>query len=268
MKVIFLDVDGVLNSEKDLLEAKGKSELFDRPLILLKELVESTKAKIVVSSTWRIGCSKSGRNSWYGEGIFKTLTDRLAEYQMEVYDITPVINKPGVQRGDEIRAWLENAKEEIDAFVILDDDADMCEFTGTNLVQTSMKTGLLEYHVEIAKSILNGENITHDVVIDAVRKVWDKLPELRFGQQRSPTLGFGLDTPVHYATRVFLPGSQKIINLPICGANCVCPLLLTDDIEKCTCHDCIIKVMQRMIGIKQKGENEDEEKSDTDGIRS
>lgn len=178
MKVIFLDVDGVLNSEKDLLEAKGKSELFDRPLILLKELVESTKAKIVVSSTWRIGCSKSGRNSWYGEEIFKTLTDRLAEYQMEVYDITPVINKPGVQRGDEIRAWLENAKEEIDAFVILDDDADMCEFTGTNLVQTSMKTGLLEYHVEIAKSILNGENITHDVVLDAVRKVWDKLPGL------------------------------------------------------------------------------------------
>ena len=112
MKVIFLDVDGVLNSEKNLLEAKGKSELFDRPLALLKELVESTKAKIVVSSTWRIGCSKSGRNSWYGEGIFKTLTDRLAEYQMEVYDITPVINKPGVQRGDEIRAWLENAKEE------------------------------------------------------------------------------------------------------------------------------------------------------------
>lgn len=58
MKVIFLDVDGVLNSEKDLLEAKGKSELFDRPLALLKELVESTKAKIVVSSTWRIGCLK------------------------------------------------------------------------------------------------------------------------------------------------------------------------------------------------------------------
>lgn len=28
MKVIFLDVDGVLNSEKDLLEAKGKSELY------------------------------------------------------------------------------------------------------------------------------------------------------------------------------------------------------------------------------------------------
>ena len=31
MKVIFLDVDGVLNSEKDLFEAKGKKELNDRP---------------------------------------------------------------------------------------------------------------------------------------------------------------------------------------------------------------------------------------------
>ncbi len=189
MKVIFLDIDGVLNSEKDLLESKGDSEIFDRPLALLKELVESTKAKIVISSTWRIGYSKSGRNSWYGEEIFKTLTDRLREYQMEVYDITPVINKPGVQRGDEIRLWLENTKEDIESFVILDDDADMCEFTGTNLVQTSMKTGLLEYHTEIAKSILNDENITQEIVLEAIRKVWSKSPELRFGQLIVNVLG-------------------------------------------------------------------------------
>ena len=54
----------------------------------------------------------------------------------------------------------------------------------------------------------------------------------------------------------------------VCFFQEVKKLLLTDDIKKCTCHDCIIKVMQRMIGIKQKGENKDEEKSDTDGIRS
>lgn len=101
-----------------------------------------------------------------------------------------------------------------------------------------------------------------------IQPVIARKPKFVINPQRSPTLGFGLDTPVHYATRVFLPGSQKIINLPICGANCVCPLLLTDDIKKCTCHDCIIKAMQRMIGIKRKGENKDEEKSDTDGIRS
>lgn len=84
-----------------------------------------------------------------------------------------------------------------------------------------------------------------------IQPVIARKPKFVINPQRSPTLGFGLDTPVHF-----------------CGANCVCPLLLTDDIKKCTCHDCIIKVMQRMIGIKQKGENEDEEKSDTDGIRS
>ena len=88
-----------------------------------------------------------------------------------------------------------------------------------------------------------------------IQPVIARKPKFVVNSQRSPTLGFGLDTPVHYATRVFLSGSQKIINLPICGANCVCPLLLTDDIKKCTCHDCIIKVMQRMIWIKQKDLN-------------
>ena len=189
MKVIFLDIDGVLNSENDLLKADGESEIFDRPLKLLKELVDTTKAKIVISSTWRIGCAKSGRESYYGQVLFKTLTDRLAEYHMEVYDITPVINKPGVKRGDEIRAWLENTTDNVESFVILDDDNDMCEFTGTNLVQTSMKTGLLEYHIEIAKSMLGDKSVTHDDILAAIKKLWDELPELRFGQLMVNVLG-------------------------------------------------------------------------------
>ena len=62
MKVIFLDVDGVLNSEDDLRVFREKNnitetilyaEVEDRPLKLLKELVEKSGAKIVVSSSWR-----------------------------------------------------------------------------------------------------------------------------------------------------------------------------------------------------------------------
>lgn len=48
-----------------------------------------------------------------------------------------------------------------------------------------------------------------------IQPVIARKPKFVINPQRSPTLGFGLDTPVHYATRVFLPGSQKIINLPI-----------------------------------------------------
>ena len=69
MKVIFLDVDGVLNSEDDLLIYRAKNnitgcilyeEVEDRPLKLLKEIIDKTNAKIVVSSSWRIGCGRSG----------------------------------------------------------------------------------------------------------------------------------------------------------------------------------------------------------------
>lgn len=38
-----------------------------------------------------------------------------------------------------------------------------------------------------------------------IQPVIARKPKFVINPQRSPTLGFGLDTPVHYATRVFLP---------------------------------------------------------------
>lgn len=46
MKVIFLDIDGVLNS-------KGTSTLDDTYISRLKEIVKATDAKIVLSSSWK-----------------------------------------------------------------------------------------------------------------------------------------------------------------------------------------------------------------------
>jgi len=188
MKVIFLDVDGVLNSEDDLLGIQNDGtvnpgrEIFDRPLALLKSLVDATNAKIVISSSWRVGCAKCGRESFYGKELYETLKQRLGDYDMAAIDVTPVINKPMVKRGDEIRKWLNTTEYEIESFVILDDEADMCEYNSTNLVQTSMKTGLLEEHVEMAKTILNACDTTQDEVLETIRRVWKKYPELRFGQ--------------------------------------------------------------------------------------
>lgn len=190
MKVIFLDVDGVLNSEKDLLNADGDSEIFDRPLELLKRLVDSTKANIVISSSWRIGCAKSGKKSYYEEELFKILEKRLSDYQMKIFDITPVINKPNIKRGDEIREWLRNTKYRIESFVILDDENDMCEFTSTNLVQTSMETGLTEDHILIAENILNPDTKpVQEKIISHLLKIWEKRPEWRFGQLIVNVLG-------------------------------------------------------------------------------
>lgn len=190
MKIIFLDVDGVLNSEKDLLNNSGDSEIFDRPLNLLKKLVDSTNAKIVISSSWRIGCVRSGKESFYGEQLFSVLEKRLSDVDLKVFDITPIINEPFVKRGDEIRKWLNDTKYDVENFVILDDENDMCEFTSTNLVQTSMETGLTEEHLVIAENILNTNDCSsRDSFMSHLMKIWDKRPEWRFGQLIVNVLG-------------------------------------------------------------------------------
>lgn len=147
MKVIFLDVDGVLNSESDLIAYRQKNnidgcifygEVEVRPLRLLKEIVDNTNAKIVVTSSWRIGCKRKDGHIVGGKQYTK-LTNRLKEYGLDIYDITPCLRD--MDRGDEIREWLSN--NPVDNFIILDDDTDMCEFLHTDhFIKTTYKYGL------------------------------------------------------------------------------------------------------------------------------
>lgn len=142
MKVIFLDVDGVLNSARDRFSTELVSEYhFD----FLKELVDATGAKIVLSSSWRIGFNAMRQPE-------RNLLAKLESRGLEVYDFTPIMTGT---RGDEIREWLTT--HPVDSFVILDDEADMEEFRETNLVQTDMNVGLQESDIPKAIKILGGE---------------------------------------------------------------------------------------------------------------
>lgn len=155
-------MDGVLNSEDDLMIYRRKNnitgcilydEVEDRPLRLLKEIVDKTSAKIVVSSSWRMGCCRSGRESIFGNRLYNKLKERLKDYSIDIYDITPSLNS-GSQRGDEIRKWL--SKNPTDNFIILDDDSDMCEYIDTeHFIHTTYKHGLTEELKNKAISVLN-----------------------------------------------------------------------------------------------------------------
>ena len=129
MKVIFLDVDGVLNSAQDGYSIRLRT---DSHLKLLQRIIKETGAKIVLSSSWRIGFTPASRN----------LLARFKEYGLELMDCTPEL--PGSCRGDEIRQWLTDKvyNYDIENFVILDDEANMAEFTDKNLVQTDTNIGL------------------------------------------------------------------------------------------------------------------------------
>ena len=129
MKVIFLDVDGVLNSAQDGYSIRLKT---DSHLKLLQYIVKETGAKIVLSSSWRIGFTPASKN----------LLARFKEYGLELMDCTPELS--GTCRGDEIRKWLEEfeVENDVERFAILDDEADMAEFTESNLIQTDTNVGL------------------------------------------------------------------------------------------------------------------------------
>ena len=154
MKVIFLDIDGVLNRIgcKDLIH--GIYFVMDEKILLLKEIIEATDAKIVLSSTWRYGIPDV-ENGVYSENAFDylALEKKLAEFDIEIMSHTP-ISDPEF-RGHEIDEWLQTWKgETIESFVILD-DGDRMKPHNAKLVQTSFMKGLEPKHVKKAINILN-----------------------------------------------------------------------------------------------------------------
>lgn len=146
MKVIFLDVDGVLNFEGCKEKINGVYFVNDNRIKLLKEIVERTNAKLVLSSDWRY---------WWDEPdeSFEGLVKKLEENGMELFSKTP-ITKHGY-RGAEIHQWLNEWNgEEIESFVILDDGNDMKPYMD-KLVQTSYNHGLRRKNVEKAVKLLS-----------------------------------------------------------------------------------------------------------------
>jgi hypothetical protein len=158
-KVIFLDIDGVLNSSR-FFESQGFSDDADEegyePLSLewwsqgidpeavklVNEILTRTSAHVVISSSWRLGA-----NIGY---LRRVLQSR--GFEGDIIGATPRL--PGSPRGKEIAAWLQAHGSEIESFVVLDDDDDM-DPVRHRQVQPSFTTGgLRPAHVEQAVEML------------------------------------------------------------------------------------------------------------------
>ena len=76
-----------------------------------------------------------------------------------------------------------------------------------------------------------------------------------------PILGMAVNAPVHLEKEVLSFHSKKYIKAPLCGSWCMSPILLTDDIKKCTCKQCIGMVVNTTYTNKTtlnlEGENEE-----------
>ena len=175
MKVLFLDIDGVLNSENwfayriycvknnmvnilmnfvdtDDRNIKHKlTMLDDRAIANLNRIIEETGCKVVLSSSWR--------SSIESENIFTQNLLKLKGFKYEFYDVTPRLwfSDFSIRRGEEIKFWLdkESEKHEIESFVILDDDSDMLPEQMNNFIHIDGQVGLTDRDVVAAIEILN-----------------------------------------------------------------------------------------------------------------
>ena len=169
-KVIFLDIDGVLNSDRALYE---DISLEDDLILNLKELVNKTKAKIILSSSWRLSteaiATLMDKLDKFGLVISGMTCDGvdldwLEKYEFDAtkkyldtkfdYDENKQI-KITHDRGAEIFKWLHDHDD--CAYVILDDEIEDIKpyFSESVIVKTSYKTGLTKEDVKKAIQILN-----------------------------------------------------------------------------------------------------------------
>lgn len=135
MKIIFLDIDGVLNSVETFINRLSKKELEieEEKVKILKEIIDKTNALIVLISSWKI---------FFDENLnpidFKAieLVKLLNKYGISIYDKTPSLGN----REKEIEKWLEN--KEVFSFIIIDDDISCYDKLKNSCIKTYYSNNL------------------------------------------------------------------------------------------------------------------------------
>lgn len=154
MKIIFLDIDGVVNCISTKVRAPSKVVGVEQRLISrIKQIVEATGAKLVLSSTWRQDWfyEHMGGNDW------PYLRDEFAKQNLYFIDHTPLHKDRN--RGREIQDWLENTSYDVTSYVIIDDEMyDIRDLHKGHMVKTSYGYGIEPKAVDLAIEILRKEH--------------------------------------------------------------------------------------------------------------
>jgi hypothetical protein len=158
VKVIFLDIDGVLNSAAFFASGPhGFGDIDPGAVARLQQLLARSGAEVVISSTWRLVCSPAElRARLAAQGFTHDLRGCTPEVPHRAASILGAFHFP---RCEEIRAWLAAQTVPPERFVILDDaelePADLAELEPC-FVRTDPQRGLQDEDVEAAVRILEG----------------------------------------------------------------------------------------------------------------
>jgi len=156
MSLIFLDIDGVLNSTS-FYKSRRKGEysptddIDPKAVNLLNELCKEASAEIVISSTWRKGHTLDELRYFFS---FHGFTGNIIS-------VTPV-GGAITCRGAEIKSWLYNSAPTFDysrdynKYVIIDDDSDFLLYQASHFIHVDTYYGITPNTVYRACRILSG----------------------------------------------------------------------------------------------------------------
>ena len=163
-KIIFLDFDGVLNTEhyQGLLRYQGEpwqdehGAFFDPNAVKqLRRIIDATGADIVIESSWKYLGLDAMKELWKvrnlpGRVIDITPSSVSDEYLLKNLDTTMLHCK-----GMEIASWLSEQAEDI-RYVIIDDEYVILDSQLPHFILTNPYEGITEEQTNRAISILNG----------------------------------------------------------------------------------------------------------------
>ena len=144
MKVLFLDIDGVVCLHKDK-DWDNEEEIFDAACCRkLQEIVSATGCKLVLSSSWRL----------FPESI-RSMFRQLKPFGITRENFRGRTPLRG-ERGDEIMAYLKK-RPQIETFVALDDERFYSRaFPQDRLILTKPESGITENVKNACIRKLNG----------------------------------------------------------------------------------------------------------------
>lgn len=156
MKILMLDVDNVLNDDATydtfVVDSLIYIGLDTDKIVRLNRIIESTGAKIVISSTWR----EDSRFVKYLKERMGKVSNSLPESIIGQTNIHHTFGRS--VRDEEIREWLEDNQKSlsVDKFIVLDDiNTEGMQSFGESFMLTNPKNGLTDEIADRCIAVLN-----------------------------------------------------------------------------------------------------------------
>ena len=162
MKIVFLDIDGVLNCKQTPNPRKFPFVVDPIRLQRLNHLLEITGAQVVLDSNWR----------YDPVGLLAA-----KHFRVPFIDTTPDL--PGQPRCNPILEWLR-AHAEVERFIVIDDEDD--ELDDLPLFQPLRRDGLTDDVVKAAADYLSGKT-DNDLRRNKLVRVFQNLSALVRGHK-------------------------------------------------------------------------------------